>query len=105
LADPAARQANLNFAVSFLRPDGAKLTDMGWEPILRHLDHLIGVLGEARVGFGSDFDGATLPECIGDVTGLPALQAALRGHRNDVALMARLCHGNWFDPLDRTWKG
>jgi membrane dipeptidase len=35
----------LNFAVSFLRPDGRKLAEMGWDPILRHLDHLIGTLG------------------------------------------------------------
>ena len=93
----------LNFATSFLRPDGRQSADMPWDPVLRHLDHLIGALGEDHVGFGSDFDGATIPQGIGDVTGLPALQAALRAHGYDDRLMKKLCHENWFAVLDRTW--
>ena len=95
----------LNFAAGFLRPDGRQSADMGWEPVLRHLDHLIGILGEDHVGFGSDFDGATIPQFIGDVAGLPALQQALRAHGFDTPLMKKLCHQNWFALLDRTWKG
>ncbi|MES2969745.1 MAG: dipeptidase [Pseudomonadota bacterium] len=94
----------LNFATSFLRPDGRQSPDMDWDPVLRHLDHLITHLGEDHVGMGSDFDGATLPQGIGDVAGLPALQAAMREHGYDGALMEKLCHRNWFDVLDRTWK-
>ncbi len=94
----------LNFAAGFLRPDGRKSGDMTWEPILRHLDHLIAHLGEDHVGFGSDFDGATLPDPIGDVTGLPGLQAVLVAHGYDSALMKKLCHENWFAVLDRTWQ-
>jgi len=94
----------LNFATSFLRPDGRQSADMGWDPVLRHLDHLIGILGEDHVGFGSDFDGATIPQGIGDVAGLPALQVALRAHGYDTALLTKLCHNNWFDLLERTWK-
>jgi membrane dipeptidase len=73
------------------------------EPVLRHLDHLIARLGEHRVGFGSDFDGATIPAGIGSAEGLPALQAALRAHGYDAALMARLGHGNWLALLERVW--
>ncbi|AXQ92639.1 dipeptidase [Cereibacter azotoformans] len=93
----------LNFATSFLREDGRQSPEMGWEPVLRHLDHLIGLLGEDHVGLGSDFDGATIPQGIGDVTGLPALQAALRAHGYDEALMRKLCHENWYAVLERTW--
>jgi membrane dipeptidase len=91
----------LNFATVFLRPDGRRSPDMGWEPVLRHLDHLIGRLGEGRVGFGSDFDGATVPAPLRDVAGLPALVEALRAHGYGEALLARLCHGNWLDALAR----
>ena len=94
----------LNFAVGFLRPDGRRDPDIGWDPILRHLDHLISRLGETRVGFGSDFDGATIPDGIEDVSGLPALQQALRAHGYDDALMARLCHRNWQDLLGRVLR-
>ncbi|MBN2630529.1 MAG: dipeptidase [Rhodobacteraceae bacterium] len=93
----------LNFAVGFLREDGKKIEATGWEPILRHLDHLIAQLGEDRVGFGSDFDGAATPEVIGDVTGLPRLLDALRAHGYDDALLARLAHGNWLALMERTF--
>jgi membrane dipeptidase len=63
----------LNFATCFLRPDGQRDTDTPIELMLRHLDHLIGILGVDHVGMGSDFDGAEIPEAIGDVAGLPVL--------------------------------
>ena len=95
----------VNFATIFLRRDGRRSPEMGWSPLLRHLEHLINRLGEDHVGFGSDFDGATIPASIGDVTGLPALQAALRAHGYDTALLRKLCHANWLDVLERTWGG
>jgi membrane dipeptidase len=95
----------LNFATVFLRRDGRRSPEMGWSPILRHLDHLIAHLGEDHVGFGSDFDGATMPAGIGDVTGLDALQISLRAHGYDTPLLEKLCHANWIGVLERTWGG
>jgi len=93
----------INFATAFLRPDGQMRADTPLEVILRHLDHLIGRLGEDRVGFGSDFDGAMIPETIGDVAGLPALRAALIAHGVDRRLMKKLFHDNWLRVLELTW--
>ncbi|WP_062762831.1 dipeptidase [Falsirhodobacter sp. alg1] len=93
----------LNFGTVFLREDGRRAPEIGWEPVFRHLDHLIERLGEDHVGFGSDFDGATIPEGIGDVTGLPTLQDALRRHGYDDALLEKLCWRNWVGALRRTW--
>lgn len=93
----------LNFATSFLRRDGKQSADMGWDDVLRHLDHLLEILGEDHLGLGSDFDGATIPAAIGDVTGLPALQQAMLDHGFGPALMQKLCHENWLSLLDRTW--
>jgi membrane dipeptidase len=71
--------------------------------LLRHLDHLIQHVGIERIGFGSDFDGAKVPEAIGDVSGLGSLRDALtsRGFSDDV--MSKLCQENWIDVLERTW--
>jgi len=91
----------LNFATMFLRPDGRKSPDMTLDPMLRHLDHLISRLGENRVGFGSDYDGATTPKDIGGVEGLLPLQAALEQHGFNAALMRKLTHENWLAALDR----
>ena len=93
----------LNFATVFLREDGKRSARMGWEPVLRHLDHLITHLGEDHVGFGSDFDGAEIPEGITDVAGLPNLIRALGAHGYDEALIAKLAWGNWMSVLRRSW--
>jgi membrane dipeptidase len=69
--------------------------------MLRHLDHLITHLGEDHVGLGSDFDGCTLPDVIGDVTGVPRLFNAMAAHGYDDALIAKLARENWLALLDR----
>ncbi|MDE3028369.1 MAG: dipeptidase [Paracoccaceae bacterium] len=92
----------LNFATVFLRPDGRRSPAMTWEPVMRHLDHLLANLGEDHVGLGSDFDGATVPDGISDVAGLPNLVEAMRAHGYDAALIAKICHENWLSLLDRT---
>lgn len=94
----------LNFATCFLRPDGRRSPEMDWQPVLRHLDHLIGRLGEDHVGFGSDFDGATLPQGIGDAAGLPALQSALLENGFDRDLLRKICHENWLKTVSATWS-
>jgi membrane dipeptidase len=93
----------LNFAVSFLREDGRKIADTPVADILRHLDHLIGRLGEDRVGLGSDYDGAVVPQAVDDVGKLPVLRRAMRDHGYDENLIAKLCHGNWLRVLEKSW--
>lgn len=95
----------VNFATVFLRPDGKADPEIGWDPLLRQLDHLVERLGEGGVAFGSDFDGALMPAPLGDVAGLPALIEALRGHGYDDALIRRIAHGNWLAMLERIWGG
>ena len=53
---------------------------------------------------GSDFDGATVPEALGDVTGLPKLMAALRAGGYDEEALQKLAYKNWLRVLEKTWK-
>lgn len=94
----------LNFAVAFLRADGKMLADVPLEQMLRHLDHLIEHVGEDRVGFGSDYDGAVVPEPLTSCARLPELRHAMAKHGYDAALMSKLCHGNWLRVLENTWE-
>lgn len=55
----------------------AKLPKVSWERILDHIDHAVKVAGIDHVGIGSDFDGATMPEGMEDVTRLPKITEAL----------------------------
>jgi len=93
----------LNFATAFLRRDGQMQVDVPLETLLRHMDHLIEKLGEDRVGFGTDYDGALVPEDIGDVAGLVNMRAAMRAHGYSEDLMVKLAHGNWLRVLAKTW--
>ena len=95
----------LNYATVFLREDGRRKAFHGWEPVLRHLDHLVSHLGEDHVGLGSDFDGAEMPADLGDVAGQPRLLAALEQHGFGQELIAKIAHRNWLALLGRTWGG
>lgn len=93
----------LNFAVAFLREDGRKLSDVPVETMLRHLDHMMGILGEDGVGLGSDYDGAIVPEALTTVADLPVLRQAMADHGYGAALIDKLCRDNWLRVLERTW--
>jgi len=92
----------VNFATAFLRDDGQD-ADVPLTQVLRHLDYLIEHLGEDRVGFGSDYDGAQMPSGVATVADLPNLRQAMRRHGIDDALMTKLCHENWLRVLGKTW--
>lgn len=94
----------LNFAVSFLREDGAYDADTPLAVMVRHIDYLVERLGIERVALGSDFDGARVPAPIGDVAGLPKLVEALRAHGYDDAALRKIGHENWLRVLRKTWK-
>ena len=86
-----------------MREDGQMKADVPLETMMRHLDHLIGILGENRVGLGSDFDGAMIPKEIGDVAGLNNLRDAMRAHGYSDTRVMKLCHENWLRVLATTW--
>ncbi|MCV0394731.1 MAG: dipeptidase [Rhizobiaceae bacterium] len=94
----------LNYATAFLRPDGRMNARTPLDLMVRHIDHMVERLGIDGVGLGSDFDGATIPEEIGDVAGLPRLVEALRAHGYGEEDIGKICFSNWLSVLERTWK-
>ena len=94
----------LNFSVNDLRQDGRNDPDIPLDLMVRHIDYLVEHLGIDCVGLGSDFDGARIPQEIGDVTGLPKLISALREHDYDDASLRKLAYENWIRVLNKTWK-
>lgn len=95
----------LNFAVHFLREDGARDAATPLEVMVRQIDYLVERVGIDGVGFGSDFDGTLVPREIGDVSGLPRLLSALRDRGYDDEALRKLAHGNWVRVLLETWAG
>ncbi|MFD1800906.1 dipeptidase [Mixta tenebrionis] len=93
----------VNFGNAFLRADGQRNGDTALEEIVKHLCRLIDKLGEDRVGFGSDFDGVSIPDALGDVSGMPKLFKALETAGFDAPLLEKLAWRNWLRVLKRTW--
>ncbi|MDI6893242.1 MAG: dipeptidase [Bacillota bacterium] len=72
----------INFAPNFLREDGRAT----WEDVLRHIEHVISLVGPAHVGLGSDYDGiGAAPTGVEDVSRLPVLTRGMleRGFSED----------------------
>lgn len=53
------------------------LPGVSWEKIIEHIDHVVRLVGPDHVGLGSDFDGATMPQGMEDVSQLPKITEAL----------------------------
>lgn len=95
----------LNYATGFLREDGKMVADTGLDVMLRHLDALLEALGEDGVALGSDFDGAMMPQPVGDVAGVPRLLEAMLAHGYGEPLVRKIAQDNWLAVLQRTWGG
>lgn len=94
----------INFGNAFLRPDGKRDSDTPLAEIVKHCDHLLRTMGSDHVALGSDFDGISTPDALGDVSGLPKLFATLRDAGYDQALLEKLAWGNWQRVLHATWQ-
>ena len=92
------------FAVHFVRPDGAKDADTPLEAIAAHVRHIADRIGVEHVALGSDFDGADIPEQLGDVRGLPRLLDAIRATGFSEPEMQRIAWGNWRRVLEAAWR-
>ena len=71
--------------------------------MVRHIDYLVDRLGIDGVAIGSDFDGALIPQEIGDAAGLQKLVVALQDAGYGDAELAKLCRENWFRVLRSAW--
>ena len=94
----------VNFAVGFLREDGASDAATPISEIVRHVDYLAQRMGVDHVAFGSDFDGAVVSEELGGAAGFPKLVEALRDAGYDDDAIAKITHENWLRVLRATWR-
>ncbi len=96
--------AGVTFCTAFLRADGKSTPDTPLEEIVRHVEYIAARIGADHVGFGSDFDGATIPDALGSAAGLPLLLDALRGRGFGADDLAKIASRNWRRVFARTWR-
>jgi membrane dipeptidase len=95
----------INFSNGFLRPDmnadGANDTPL--EVLLDHFDHVVNLVGDEHVSFGTDFDGTDVPSAVRDASLLPVVLRGLqaRGYSDDA--LERICHGNFLRVAREVW--
>ena len=94
----------VNYATAMLRPDGRSEADTPLSDMIRHIDYLVNRIGIDCVALGSDFDGATIPEEIGDATGNQKLIAALRQAGYGEEELTKMASENWLRILASAWR-
>lgn len=91
------------FAAENLRPDGERDLELPIARLVDHFEYVADRVGVEHVAFGTDFDGCSVPETVGDVTGLPAVLDELADRGFDEVDLAKIAHGNWRRVLSETW--
>ena len=79
----------------------AALPRVSWDVIVEHIDHAVKVAGIDHVGLGSDFDGATMPLGMDDVSMLPRLTDALLKRGYSEGDVEKILGGNFLRVMAR----
>ncbi|KAA0239642.1 MAG: membrane dipeptidase [Planctomycetaceae bacterium] len=94
----------INFANIFLRPDMKRDASTPVDLIAQHFDHILNLVGDEHVSFGTDFDGTDVPDAIRDATGLPLVCRALKERGYAESSLERICNGNFLRVAEDVWK-
>jgi membrane dipeptidase len=87
-----------------LRADFAEDLDTPIELIAEHAAYVAERIGVAHVALGSDYDGAPIPNALGDVAGTPKLIDALRTVGFNDRELADIAWNNWRRVLGAWWR-
>ena len=94
----------INFEAMNTHPQSSIEQDVPLTQITQHIDYIVKRIGIDHVAFGSDFDGADMPNDLCDVTGLPKLIECLRDGGYDQAALEKIAYKNWLRVFRATWK-
>ncbi|MHA1302779.1 MAG: dipeptidase [Candidatus Heimdallarchaeaceae archaeon] len=102
----------LNLCVSFLKSgisfpkSGALLYSdkITFEQIKKHIDHIIDLAGIDHIALGSDYDGATVPEVLKDVSYYPNLITYLEETGFTKKELEKIKHENIERVMKSVWK-
>lgn len=87
----------INFCGAFLVDSEEWTSKVTPEQLMAHVLHFLDLHGEDTVALGSDFDGATVPDFIKDVTGLATLREVMLAAGLGEKLTDKICFQNAFD--------
>jgi membrane dipeptidase len=92
------------YACQFVRPDMVDDPNTPLSVIAQHAAYVAERIGVEHVALGSDFDGATMPDELGDVAGLPKLLDALGEAGFSTSDVQAIAWENWRRVLGAWWR-
>ncbi len=95
----------INFSQAFLRRDLASTADVSLDDTFEHFDHILRLVGDEHVSFGSDYDGGIRPPPdLGDCSKLGNLLQTFerKGYASD--RIERIANRNFRRVLRDAWK-
>ncbi|WP_338727780.1 dipeptidase [Haladaptatus sp. DJG-WS-42] len=93
----------ITLCVTNIRADADNNADTPIATFIDHIEYVAERIGVEHVAIGTDFDGAVIPDAVGDVTGMPAVFAALRERGFNEEAIRKIASENWVRVLDETW--
>lgn len=93
----------INFHVGFLVEGATSSAEVPLSALVDHIDHIAGLVGVDHVAFGSDFDGATMPDELTDAAHLGNLIEELQRRGYDERAIAKICRDNWLRVFQAVW--
>lgn len=94
----------ITFAVNAIRPDGKRETETPVATLVDHVEYVADRIGVEHVAIGSDFDGAQVPEAVGDAAGLPRIFEELADRGFTADQRHNIAVENWLRVLGETWE-
>ncbi len=94
----------INFEAMNTHPQSSIEQAVPLTQITAHIDYIVNRIGIDHVAFGSDFDGADMPDDLSDVRGLPKLLDTLRNSGYDEPSLEKITYKNWLRVIKATWK-
>jgi membrane dipeptidase len=94
----------ITFAESFLRSDPQSDADLSIAELVDHVEYVADRVGVEHVALGSDFDGADVPDAVGDVTGLPDVLSEIRDRGFTDEEVRKVARDNWLRVIRATWE-
>jgi len=83
--------------------DGTPDNSMPITQLVNHIDYVARRIGVDHVSFGSDFDGASMPQELPDASHLQKLIDALRENGYDDEAIEKIACKNWLRVIEATW--
>jgi len=93
----------INFEAMNTHPQSSIDQDVPLTQITAHIDYIVSRVGINHVAFGSDFDGADLPNALSDVSHLPDLLVVLENSGYDAQALEKIAYKNWLRVVKATW--